>query len=848
MRYLLILFILPLFVRGQIMESIKPILSKDYKASVDSMNKHHAHLFPVDNLLDTLTLKKAYKSPKTLKSIKIKNGVASLMEYKPKKIYLSGEYSSTSSIRFINRLPALQNSYVQGRSINGNILWQGPETDEPFSYGPAINTLEYTGLPYLYDTRGKMVRKGTGNGMAALPTDNSIFKRGFSLSQSLTLKGNIRLTNYNSINFSVGVIHYNENTIFPNNDNSENKDSALINIMLKDWKINLTYLVASHLFSISNRTGLLNRAYQQASISPVSFDVNQAITLPNGMQRTYQSLADNPYFLLSDNGFGYKNKQSVYGLSIERNKKVKLSIDQSFEIVNQTDKNEYKPGTAYFVNGISSIRNQKDQAYFLKVVSSFLKQKNWSGVKHTFDMTANLNILKTDIQYYDVDEYSYKRTSSDILFSYKPQYSANNWTLFADLNNKSYLSSTLTQQCLLMPGIIGSIKKDRLFNRYLTVRLTMAHTYFTFEPSLSQSLSYTSLFSLNTDQSMQYFPVKEVEGFNGINPVKGMESKVGLGFSVNYAWSFSGEYYSKQIKNDVFPYLDNNNIMLANLASHTTNGIEIIAGYNYYNHRKNSLSFNNILSFNTYSTKVDDVVDNAGEVKVAGFKNVYKALIKGQPIGIIMGSTFMRNQYNQIVIGSDGFPLMDSIPKPIGNPTPDFILKSSSTVRWKGFSLMVECEWKQGGDVWNGTQAALDYYGRSKTSADERGITGYVFKGVNEQGLDNTKSVAFYDASQPLSQNKWVRYGPSGIAENYIQKGTTVKIRNIRLGYTVYFKRTAALQFLQLSVTAQNLLIWSPYSGVDSNQLMMDLNNSSGLDYFNLPSTKHFLFNISINF
>jgi hypothetical protein len=91
----------------------------------------------------------------------VKHGYLKIQPAVYKTLFLSGSFNSTFEIQTHNQLPALQDKYVQGRSVNGSLAWQGAETQWNFSsYGPAINELEFDGSNYMYDVNGKLVAAG----------------------------------------------------------------------------------------------------------------------------------------------------------------------------------------------------------------------------------------------------------------------------------------------------------------------------------------------------------------------------------------------------------------------------------------------------------------------------------------------------------------------------------------------------------------------------------------------------------------------------------------------------------------------------------------------------------------
>jgi hypothetical protein len=231
---------------------------------------------------------------------------------------------------------------------------------------------------------------------------------------------------------------------------------------------------------------------------------------------------------------------------------------------------------------------------------------------------------------------------------------------------------------------------------------------------------------------------------------------------------------------------------------------------------------------------------------IAGFSNVHKAIVAGEQLGAIVGTSFLKDANNNLIIDDEGYPLVNTTPVVIGRPLADFTMKMNNSVEWKMLQLAIDWEWRKGGDIWNGTAAALDYYGRSENSAAQRNITNHVFRGVTKNGHPNTMPVNFYDPSLPFEKNRWVRYGLSGVAEEYIHKADNLRINHVGLTYKKELKKY--LRSIALTAYASNIILWTAYKGADPNRLLFDQSASTGLDFFNLPSTKTFGFTTSIQF
>jgi hypothetical protein len=285
--------------------------------------------------------------------------------YFSKSFWLGGQFSTGVEIKRMNQLPALQNQYVQGRSQNGALVWRGPETEDPFSYGPDIHTLEYDGSSYGYDNNGKLVAAGSGNGQAAKRYPNNIFRTASLFSQSLRLQGQFRVNGDPRLNTSLMMGQSTENTFIRDNKNTSRNLSATLEYKKKKTSISGGYTLLRDEFSNPNRNGFLNRVYQDALLTPVSFD-NAQNASANSPQ-AYSPVADNPVYLLTNNRNRFVQTHQTGSLKLERRgDRVKYNITQSIEQLNQHSREGYLPGSAFFPAGITMDRNKKDRNYLGK--------------------------------------------------------------------------------------------------------------------------------------------------------------------------------------------------------------------------------------------------------------------------------------------------------------------------------------------------------------------------------------------------------------------------------------------------------------------------------------------------
>jgi hypothetical protein len=76
-------------------------------------------------------------------------------------------------------------------------------------------------------------------------------------------------------------------------------------------------------------------------------------------------------------------------------------------------------------------------------------------------------------------------------------------------------------------------------------------------------------------------------------------------------------------------------------------------------------------------------------------------------------------------------------------------------------------------------------------------------------------------------------------------------MREITLGYTFdqpWIERTLGFRSVDLRVSGRNLFTWTDYTGYDpETNLGGAVQASRGIDYFNMPQTRSFVFSLTLN-
>jgi len=193
----------------------------------------------------------------------------------------------------------------------------------------------------------------------------------------------------------------------------------------------------------------------------------------------------------------------------------------------------------------------------------------------------------------------------------------------------------------------------------------------------------------------------------------------------------------------------------------------------------------------------------------------------------------------------------------IGNPNPDFLLGINNTFSWKGLTLDLLFDIKHGGQMWNGTKGAASFFGRTAITEDrvqpnDDGTSdyhnaNYLYEGVlASNGATNNIAI-------PLDQNWFTGNGGGfgNVAESFIEDASYYRLRYVTLGYDLRKADLPKLPFekIGLSVTGRNLLILTPYTGVDpETSLVGSGSNGQGLDYFQMPGVRSVSVGLNLTF
>ena len=300
-----------------------------------------------------------------------------------------------------------------------------------------------------------------------------------------------------------------------------------------------------------------------------------------------------------------------------------------------------------------------------------------------------------------------------------------------------------------------------------------------------------------------------------------------------------------------------------NIGEVNNKGFEI--SLNTRNMSTDNFSWTTDFNWSTNSNKVVsligglDIIDSAAPGYFAG-KNTY-ILREGEAVGLFWGLDY-QGVYQGGALpagtalaagGAEGDPLFADVTdedgnfdgvidtndsKIIGDPTPDFTFGITNNFKYKNWDLNVFIQGSQGGDILNLTNVQLS------------------------NGDSNTTRENFNNAWTPTNTAtnvpKIVSNRGREISSRFVEDGSYIRLKNIALGYDLSSDvlEKIGLNSLRLSLSAQNLLTFTNYSGLDpevsyfggGGQSTGDTNVVKGHDFGNYPTVRSVSFSVNIKF
>ena len=351
-----------------------------------------------------------------------------------------------------------------------------------------------------------------------------------------------------------------------------------------------------------------------------------------------------------------------------------------------------------------------------------------------------------------------------------------------------------------------------------------------------------------------------VQGNPNLKPERKKEFEAGADLRFfNDRVSLSGTYYSNKTIDAIFSiavpattgYTSRND----NAAELTNKGVEFDLGATWIK----SKDFTWTTSVN-WSKNKNKVVSLQGVKSffLNGFAGTSSRAVEGYALGALWGTDWDKDANGKLILDASGFPTAAPQESVIGNPNPDWQAGINNIIRYKKFSLSFLFDRVQGGDVWNGTKGALVTFGTAavtgNTVVSPTELAIYNSPNTIAAGTPFRGAIQDFGAGPVALTQEWYSSlggGFGAVASQFIEDGTRTRLREVAVGFSLggeKFRKSTKLQSIDFTLTGRNLAMWTDYTGIDPETNLTGTSNGRGLDYFNNPSTRSFLFSVKINY
>ncbi len=255
-------------------------------------------------------------------------------------------------------------------------------------------------------------------------------------------------------------------------------------------------------------------------------------------------------------------------------------------------------------------------------------------------------------------------------------------------------------------------------------------------------------------------------------------------------------------------------------------------------------------TFSTNRNEIIELAENAinpvtGEklnislMNMGGLGNARFILKEGGTLGDVYSrQDFVRDSNGAIYIDADGKVSTRTIDNQedyikLGSVLPKANMAWRNDFRIGNFNLGFMLTARLGGVVFSRTQAMLDYYGVSEATAAARDNGGVMVNG-----------------SDLVDANTWYTAIATGdvVPQYYTYSATNVRLQEASIGYTFPRKMLNNVCELTLQLVGRNLWMIYNKAPFDPEAIATTGNYYQGIDYFMMPSTRNFGFNIRLKF
>lgn len=377
---------------------------------------------------------------------------------------------------------------------------------------------------------------------------------------------------------------------------------------------------------------------------------------------------------------------------------------------------------------------------------------------------------------------------------------------------------------------------------YLKVRASYASVGVAFERYIANPLYSWNSSNVSWNTQTQY-------PLYNLKPERTSSWEAGITMRFLKYFSLDATYYHTITSNQTFdPKISVGSgwsNMYVQSGSVLNNGVELSLGFDntwgafgWNSNFTFSSNHNEILSL-ADDIQVGNVHLSIDQLDMEGLDQAHFILREGGTLGDLYSLVDLkRDSDGDVYVDANGGVAKENIKDPkdyvkLGSVLPKANLAWNNSFSFGNFSLGFLLTARLGGIVYSKTQAMLDGFGVSEASAAARDAGGVL--------VDGTTLVNAQKWYQTVGES-------SPIPQYYTYSATNVRLQEATIGYTFPRKMLNNVCELTLQLVGRNLWMIYNKAPFDPESVATMNNYYQGIDYFMMPSTRNFGFNIRIKF
>jgi TonB-linked SusC/RagA family outer membrane protein len=252
-------------------------------------------------------------------------------------------------------------------------------------------------------------------------------------------------------------------------------------------------------------------------------------------------------------------------------------------------------------------------------------------------------------------------------------------------------------------------------------------------------------------------------------------------------------------------------------------GFEVALDYQAIKRRGDGFAWDIAYNMTFMKNRVMDFgqnVVNTGEVSGQGLSGAYaQTIVNNYPLYTFKMPVFLRYDHNGFAVYANGS--QDAL---LGSALPTFTAGLTNNFSMGRWNASVFFNAVRGFYVYNNTANALFLMGSLKTAHN---VTYDVYNSIES----------------PIN--------PGSVSTRFLEKGDFIRLANASLSYTFLMKNPKVVKSLMVSLSGQNLALWTDYSGLDPEinvDKARDGVPSRGFDYTAYPRARTYTLGINVGF